>query len=414
MENPTTPAGASTAALNGERLPDDWCLHHFDHLSEELAATMPATMARMRELSPVARSEEHGGFWVATGYEEALSVAQNWGTFSSEHGLSVAGRRGVVRNLPVEVDPPAQRAFKSLITPYFTPAAVAEYEPPTRELVVRLIEEFVADGQVEFMDGFARKLPSQAFFEFAIGAPLDELDEVSRLASLSSVPNHPDAAENWRGLYAWVKGFLDRRRASEPRGDVVDAVLAAEIDGVPLTDDEKIGAVQLLILGGLETTAGTLGLVLERFCREPHIPAMLRERPELMPKAVEEALRLDSAFVSVGRTAVREDVLGGHKIAAGDKLLIHWASANRDAGEFPDPHTFDPNRSRNRHFAFGAGPHRCAGSNLARLNIRVALEEIVARMDDIALAEGARIEYHAGLTRSPLSLPITFTPRTPN
>ncbi|WP_227980459.1 cytochrome P450 [Nocardia spumae] len=141
---------------------------------------------------------------------------------------------------------------------------------------------------------------------------------------------------------------------------------------------------------------------------------LLRERPELMPKAVEELLRLDSPFVSVGRTAVRETELCGHAIESGDKMLIHWAAANRDPAEFPDPDRFDPTRTRNRHFAFGAGPHRCAGSDLARLNLRVALEEIVRRMDEIALADGAAIEYHAGLARSPLRLPITFTAREPN
>ncbi|MGW0057658.1 cytochrome P450 [Nocardia nova] len=399
---------------NGVRLPDDWCRRQFDHLAPELAATLPETMARMRELCPVAHSDRYGGFWVASGYEEVLSVAQNWSVFSSAHGLSVTGTKGVVRNLPVEVDPPEQRAYKSLITPYFTPAAVADWEQPTRDLVTRLLDGFLAAGECEFMDAFARPLPSLAFFELAIGAPADELDTVSRLASRSSIPNHPESRECWKGLYAWVKGFLAARREQPPRGDVVDAVLAAEIDGVPLTEDETIGAVQLLILGGLETTAGALGLMVERFCREPEIPQLLRERPELMPKAVEELLRLDSPFVSVGRTAVRDTELAGHVIESGDKMLIHWASANRDAGEFPDPDRFDPTRTRNRHFAFGAGPHRCAGSNLARLNLRVALEEIVRRMDHIAVRDGAEIRYHAGLTRSPLSLPITFVAREPD
>lgn len=395
----------------GVRLPDEWCRSEFDHLSPELAATLPETMTRMRELCPVAHSAAYGGFWVASGYEEVFSVAQNWKAFSSAHGLSVTGTKGIVRNLPVEVDPPEQRAYKSLITPYFTPAAVVDWEQPTRDLVTRLLDEFIDDGRCEFMETFARPLPSLAFFELAIGAPADDLDTVSKLASRSSIPNHPEARECWKGLYAWVKGFLADRREQPPRGDVVDAVLAAEIDGVPLTEDETIGAVQLLILGGLETTAGALGLIVERFCREPEIPQLLRERPDLMPKAVEELLRLDSPFVSVGRTAVQDTELGGCPIPSGDKMLIHWASANRDAGEFQDPDRFDPNRPRNRHFAFGAGPHRCAGSNVARLNLRVALEEIVRRMDRITIADGAQISYHAGLTRSPLELPISFVPR---
>jgi cytochrome P450 len=190
---------------------------------------------------------------------------------------------------------------------------------------------------------------------------------------------------------------------------VVDAIIAASIDGRPITEDEIIGSVQLPILGGLETTAGALGLTLLRFCEQPEIAALLRAQPELIPDAIQELLRLEPSFVSVGRTAVRDTELAGQPIKAGDKVLIHWASANRDSGEFADPDVFDPGRERNRHLSFGVGPHRCLGSNLARMNLRIALEELLRRMDDIRLADGAGIRYHAGLTRSPLSVPITFT-----
>ncbi|NKQ54429.1 cytochrome P450 [Amycolatopsis sp. K13G38] len=393
-------------------MPDDWCAHRFDHLSAELAANMPETMARMRELCPVAHSEAYGGFWVVAGYEDVLAAAQDWRTYSSAHGLSVTRAPTVVRNLPVEADPPEQRVFKRLVNPYFTPAVVAGWTKPARALVGRLLDEFLDDGACEFMDAFARPFPSLAFFELVLGAPPAEVPRVAHLASRSSVPNHPEARECWLGLYDWIKDFIAARREQPPRGDVVDAVLGAVIDGRPITDDEIIGTVQLLILGGLETTAGALGLMFHRFCREPEIPALLRARPELIPRAVEELLRLDPPFVSVGRTVVRDAELGGRTVKEGDKVLIHWASANRDAAEFADPDTFDPGRERNRHFAFGVGPHRCAGSNLARLNLRVALEETLRRMDDIALADDTEVRFHAGLTRSPLALPIVFTVRT--
>jgi cytochrome P450 len=394
-------------------MPDDWCLRHFDHLSPGLAGALPDTMARMRELCPVARSDAHGGFWVVTRYEDALSVAQDWEVFSSAHGLAILPSKGVVRNLPVEADPPEQRVFKRLVSPHFTPAAVARWERPTRDLVTRLIDGFIEDGACEFMEAFARPLPSLAFFGLAIHAPAEDLDRVAHLASRSSTPDAPDARECWTGLYGWIKEFIARRRTAAPRGDVVDAVLSARVDGRPLTDDEIIGTVQLLILGGLETTAGALGLMLVRFCDQPEIPALLRGKPELIPAAVEELLRLDGSFVSIGRTAVRDAELGGHRITKGDKVLIHWASANRDAAEFARPDDFVPDRERNRHLGFGVGPHRCAGSNLARLNLRVALEELLRRLDDIRLQDGADIRYHAGLTRSPLAVPIAFRPGNP-
>jgi cytochrome P450 len=397
-------------------LPDEWCLRHFDHLSDELAQALPETMGRMRRLCPVARSEEHGGFWVVSSYDEALAVAQDWATYSSAHGLSITASPGVVRNLPVEADPPQQYIFKRLVNPFFTPSAVARWEPRTRDLVNELIDGFTGAGRgqrrAEFMDAFARPLPSRAFFELAVNAPAQDLAKVSALASTSSTPNDPRARECWLGLHQWVRDFIAQRRGQPPRGDVVDAVIAADIDGRPITDDEIAGTVQLLILGGLETTAGALGLAMVRLCRDHELQRALRGNPRLIPAAVEESLRLDPSFVSVGRTAVADAELAGHAIARGDKVLIHWASANRDGGEFPGPDRFDLARERNRHLAFGAGPHRCVGSSLARMNLRIALEELLRRLDDITLDTGPEpaARYHAGLTRSPLSVPIRFTP----
>ena len=182
----------------------------------------------------------------------------------------------------------------------------------------------------------------------------------------------------------------------------------------PITEDEIIGTVQLLILGGLETTAGALGLMVARFCREPEIPALLRAQPELIPSAVHELLRLDPPFVSVGRTAVRDAELGGHPVSAGDKVLIHWASANRDDAEFAAPDRFDPDRERNRHLAFGAGPHRCAGSEPGPHEpARSPWKSCSAACDDIRLQPGADIRYHPGLTRSPLPSPSPSPPPPP-
>ncbi|MDX6745131.1 cytochrome P450 [Actinocorallia sp. A-T 12471] len=411
MEKPTPPlAVPSEAASETTAMPDEWCARHFDHLSPDLAATMPATMARMRELHPVARSEEHGGFWVVSGYDEALAVAQDWAAFSSAQGLNIPRAQLVVRNLPVEADPPEQRVYKRLINPYFTPAAVEPWAEATRALADRLIDSFIESGSCEFMNEFARPFPSLAFFQLAINAPEEDLEKVAYMASKSSTPDDPESRECWQGLFAWIRDFTRARKDAPPRGDVVDAVVRAEIDGRPITEQEIIGTVQLLVLGGLETTAGALGLMLDRFCADPSIPALLRERPELIPSASLELLRLDPSFVAVARTATRDVEVGGCPMKAGDRVLIHWASANRDVREFPDADSFDPARERNRHLSFGAGPHRCAGSNLARMNLRVALEQILTRMHDIRLADGAKVKYHRGLTRSPDTLPITFTP----
>jgi cytochrome P450 len=394
---------------------DDWVTHHFDHLAPELARDLHPVLARARGLCPVARSDAYDdGFWVLTRYDDILRVAQDWKAFSSELGITVPYRPApsATRSLPVGVDPPVQREFKRLVNVHFTPAKVAPWEAPTRELVNRLIDRFAERGRCDFIAEFARPLPGLAFFDLALHAPAEDLDQVNEWATLASLADKPESRDAVRNLAGWIARFIDQRRQDGPRGDVVDAVMRAEIEGRPITRQEIIGTISLLIMGGLETTAGVLGAAMLRFCAHPEIPSQLRERPDLIPQAVEELLRLDGSFICIGRTARHDTEIDGRQVKSGERVLMYWASANRDEAEFPAPDTFDLERERNRHIAFGAGPHRCVGSNLARMNLRVALTEVLRRLHDIKLAPGADITFHSTFNRAPLSVPITFTPAT--
>ncbi len=392
-------------------MPDEWIRDRFDHLSPQLAPVLHETLARMRAVCPVAHSEQHGGFWVVSRYSDVLRVAQDWETFTSTEGLNIPTTQSHVRNIPVEVDPPEQRVYKRLINTHFTPNAIEAWQPVVRAHITRLIDGVIEAGRCEFMDDVARPLPSLTFFELALGAPAEDLATVSRLASTSSIPNDPDAGASWAGLAQWIRDFVARRRDQPARGDIVDAVLTASVEGRPLTEQEVTGIVQLLILGGLETTAGALGLIMHRFCRFPDIPAQLRAHPERIPKAVEELLRLDGPFIAIARTATRDVEIGGRQLHRGDRVLLSWASAGRDSAEFTAPDDFDLGRPTNRHLAFGAGPHRCIGSNIARQNLRIALEELLRRLTDFRLAAADDdIVFHNTLTRAPRTLPITFVP----
>jgi len=387
--------------------------HHFDYLSPALAQDLHPTLARARSRCPVAHSDQYGGYWIATSYDDVLHIAQDWQTFSSELGIGVpapsVGAEGgaPMKIYPVTVDPPLQRTFKRLINAYFTAAVVSEWETPTREIVKRLIDGFIASGRCEFMGALARPFPGLAFFNLALHAPAEDLEEVNRYATAAALPNSGDSIMK---LAAWITQFVQERQRQGPRGDVVDAVMNAQIESRSITEAEVIGTILLLILGGLETTAGVLGMAMLRFCEHPEIPSMLRTHPERIPDAVEELLRLDGSFVCIGRTARHDTELRGKSIKKGEPILIYWAAANRDEHEFENPDAFDLDRTRNRHMAFGAGPHRCAGSNLARMNLRIALEEIVSRLHGIKLQDGAEIEFHTTFNRAPLSVPITFRP----
>ena len=405
------PEALDEAESAPEALDAAWCEHRFDYLAPDLARNLPDTLAYMQANHPVAHSEEHGGYWIVTRYEDVLRVAQDWETFSSAHGVSVPGGSMTVTAIPEHIDPPLQRVYKRLINAYFTPAVVHRYEEPTRQLFTGLVDEVIESGSCEFMADIARPFPGLAFFDLVLHAPADEVRAINEMATSASIPGNPNRQESWAGMFAWITAFIERRRGEPPKGDVVDAVLAAEIEGRPITDDEIIGILQLLILGGLETTAGALGQFMIRFAREPEIPALLRDDPSLIPDAVEELLRLEPPFISIARTAMCDTEIGGQAIRAGEKVLIYWAAANRDGDEFTCPAAFDLDRPSNRHLSFGAGPHRCAGSTLARMNLRVAVEQLTRRFRDIRLRDDAeQIEFHSALNRAPVEVPITFSP----
>jgi cytochrome P450 len=394
-----------------EPLTDEWCAEHFDYLSPRFSRELHPTLARMRARCPIAHTDHHGGHWVVTRYEDVLRVAQNWEAFSSELGVGMPDVEMAGQAIPEGVDPPIHRVYKRLMNAYFTPAVVARYEEPTRALVTRLIDEFIETGTCDFMPAFAQPFPGLAFFDLILNAPSDRLVELNNWATAVSTPNNPDVAACWAGLLQWIDRLVEQRRAEPRHDDVVDAIIHAEIECRPVTEAEVHALIVLLILGGLETTAGALGQFMIRFGQEPEIPALLRERPELVHDAVEELLRLDGPFIAIGRTARHDTQLRGHRINQGEKVYISWASANRDEAEFPNPDAFDLDRPSNRHIAFGAGPHRCAGSNLARMNLRIAVHELVQRLHAIELLTLVEdIPFHSAMNRSPLSLPIRFTP----
>ncbi|MBO0727988.1 MAG: cytochrome P450, partial [Acidimicrobiaceae bacterium] len=337
---------------------EEWVREHFDYVSDELAHDLYGTLAKSRQLCPVTHSDARGGYWVVTKYEDVLRIAQDWDTFSSQLGITIPKNDSVALAIPVHIDPPLHREYKRLINAYFTPAAVAPYEDRTRALVHRLIDGFIEKGECDFQEEFAVPFPAMAFFEFVLNAPSDEVVRLSELSTGASNPTNPDSAACWKGLTDWIDSFLEDRQKQPARGDVVDAVLAAEIEGRPITYTEVRAIILLLILGGLDTTTGALGHFMMRFCEQPEIPQLLRDKPELIPDAVEELLRLDGPFIAIGRTARTDTQIGGCPVAAGEKVLISWASANRDEDEFPDPDRFALDRASNRHLAFGAGPHR--------------------------------------------------------
>ena len=408
MDTTSQPALTSD---EGNVLSDEWVAEHFDHMAPELGPVFDETVDRLRSMSPVAHSDRHGGFWIVAGYEEVLHVLQDWQTFRNGEGVSIPMQLSDPPLSPEESDPPVHREFKRLVNAYLTPSMVTRFEQPTRRVADELIGAFAASGRCEWMSAFANQFPRLTFFENVLHAPPEMIGQLSDWTDAISIRRH-DYLEANQKLVGWIEQFVEDRRAQPAAGDVVDAIVNARIQGRPITHEEILGTLQILMLGGFETTSSALGHIVIRFARDPQLPVLLERQPQLIPDAVEEFLRLDSPVVAMARTVVRDVEIGGKQFRRGDRVLFHLSSANRDETEFEHPGTFLIDRDKNRHLAFGAGPHRCAGSSLARMNLRTALEQIVSRLHDIRIEAGAEpIQYTTASSRTPRAVPITFTPR---
>ena len=223
MDTPSTDPGSAT----GSPLSDDWCDHHFDYLAPELALNLHETLATMRERCPVAHSDQHEGYWIVTGYDDVLRVAQDWQTFSSAHGVSVPAKPSSLVAIPEHVDPPLHRSYKRLINPFFTAAAVAPYEQPTRELVTRLIDDFIERGSCDFMADFATPVPRPRLLRPGAertGRPARASSTRRRRRCPSPPTRHAREAAAW--MFQWISEFVAtaavgaaprRRRRRHPR-----------------------------------------------------------------------------------------------------------------------------------------------------------------------------------------------------
>ena len=275
------------------------------------------------------------------------AVAQDWETFSSELGVSVPATQMTVQAIPEHVDPPLHRVYKRLINAYFTPAAVAPYEEPTRALVTGLIDGFIEAGRCDFLTEFARPFPGLAFFDLVLNAPSDEVAELNDLATTASMPNNPEAAASaGRRCTKWIAEFVEqRRRPAAPRRR--RRRHPARRDRGPADHRRRDPRHDPALDPRRARDHGRRA----RALHDPVLPGAARSRrcsaesPSSFPTAVEELLRLEGPFIAIGRTARHDAEIGGHPIKEGEKVLIYWASANRDEAEFPDADTFDLDRA---------------------------------------------------------------------
>lgn len=368
---------------------------------------------------PVAHAEDRD-FWVVNPHSDVLRLLQDWRTFESgNHGVRVPhDPPGLNRPPfpPIDSNPPVHREFRDFLNPFLTAKAVAGYEGELRAIIAEVIEDALIDGKCNVATDFAKVFPARTTFEVLFGIERsDELEQVRdwvRRFAYKYREAPEDAVQVQRQWDAWMAGFVSLRRSQAPRGDIIDALLEARIEGGrPLTDPELVGAVQILTLGGFSTTADATCNIVIALIERPGLEQQLREHPEKIADAIEEILRLDPPVTARPRRCTHDVEFAGQQIREGDRLLANYVAANIDPDEFENPHEFDIDRRHNRHLTFGAGPHRCIGSNFARTSLRLMVEELLARATDFAYAspdKETRISFGPSNWRTVDSLEITY------
>lgn len=373
--------------------------------------------ARMRREAPVYVNSRTGAISVF-GYDDTQRVLSDYASFSSERGGHAATEEQAISASMISSDPPRHRRLRNLVTQAFTPRAVAQLEPRITAIVAELLDQMSARGQAseeftDFIEAFAAPLPVTVIAEL-LGVPAERRADFRRwsdaLVTNGGAGGWAGVAEAQREMAAYFGQMIARRR-TEPRGDLISHLVAAQIDGQGLTPVELIGFCVLLLVAGNETTTNLLGGAILTFDEQPEAWERLRAEPALVPSAVEEVLRYVSPVQSMFRSVAQETRLGEIVAQPGQPVVAWIGSANRDEAQFPDAERFDIARSPNRHLAFGHGVHFCLGAPLARLEARIALEALLQRAGLIQVAPDARLDWlESTIVYGVKRLPVALTP----
>ncbi len=359
----------------------------------------------LRDAHPLLRDEEQD-FWVLSRYEEVRAALLDPGTYSSAQGINPSGFLGTVPML-IMMDPPRQTELRKLLQRGLAPSQVRALEKMVREIVTDLIDAFATRGECEFYREFAVALPVEVLSRM-LGVRVDDRDTFIDLCNAIVTATDGTADEvlaaQQQLLSHFEKIIPERRR--DPGDDLI-SILLAPGDQPPPTEEELLGFAFLLMIAGTETTTNLLSSSCVLLDRHRDVRQRLIEDPGAIPKAVEEFLRYESPVQGLMRTTTRDVEILGRGIPAGSRVHMLFGSANRDERVFAHPESIDIDRSPNNHLSFGFGIHFCMGAGLARLEGRVAFEELLARMPDYSIDHGAlerlRGYSNRGYTRVPMS-----------
>lgn len=389
-------------------------LGSFDLDSTAFADNYDQVLEGMVSRCPIVHSDVAGGYWVVSRYEDVRQCAQDWETFSSEGGFEPnRGGDGGAKLYPVELDPPYQTRWRQALGPYFNARVIAKRSDNIRTQITSLIDDFIERGSCDFVDEFAAHLPGRVFFGSFLGVPLSELPYIQKATDDAMRGPMEGRGEAWGKIAGFLDAYLKERQSEPPRDDFVDAILRGvdDKDGKPCSWEHKLFVIIDLLAGGIGTTTYLLAGMAHHLATHPDDRHRLAEDEALHANAIEELIRFYASIVALGRTAMRDTEVSGQPIKKGEFVMLSFAAACRDPKVFEDPQEIILDRKISFNPAFSFGPHRCIGSHLARLQATLTLKEVLRRMPDLAMREGAAPTYsNSTITRNMDSLPLVFTP----
>jgi cytochrome P450 len=402
------PLGTRNAIITGPV--SDWTTD-FSHLEPEWSADPYQIQDDLRQRCPIAHTARFGGGWLPTRYEDVAAIAYDTERFSSRsiimsnfrppHEIAPIGG-----SPPISSDPPFHHDARKLLLPAFTKAAVSRQEPATRAFCHSLIDAFEGQQVVDAAGDYAQHIPMRVIADM-LGFPPEDGPQFRRFVetTLEGVNLPPDERlARMNKLFDYLLAHV-RDHVANPRDDLTTYLINAELYGRKLEPSHVVGTMALLLIAGIDTTWSAIGASLWHLAKNPEDRERLVADPALLPTAMEELLRA-YAPVTMARL-VRQDMLWhGVSMKADDWILLSFPAANRDPAQFDRAGEVVIDREVNRHAAFGLGIHRCVGSHLARMELRVALEVWLERIRDFSLADPSAVTWSAGQIRGPRTLPL--------
>jgi cytochrome P450 len=394
----------------------DWATD-FDHTDPGWVKDPYPIWEELREQCPVAHSDRYGGVWLPVRHDDVAAVAYDTEHFTSR-SVVVSELRPGPEDLPAPIgiappitsDPPFHQIARRLLLPAFAPKPIQALEPFTRELCVALLDKVAGQTHVDAAIDYAQDIPVMVIAKM-LGFPQEDADIfrqfIHQILEDVDLPAEERLAMQQEGkLDAYLEARINEH-LEHPRDDLTTFLLEAEIDGQKLQPEHVAGTMVLLMAAGIDTTWSAIGASLWHLAQHPEDRHRLVTEPELLPFAIEEFLRA-YAPVTMARLVAQDFEFQGCPMHEGDWLLLPFPAANRDPEAFPDADKVVIDRVENRHAAFGLGIHRCLGSNLARMELTVAVDEWLKRYPDFELTDPDAVTWSAGQVRGPRSIPVTI------